>query len=77
MGTGHLLMPARATATMVARLAFVASVAGTGALIGWRERRGRALDGDEKLGTQSLWISGGVVIALAAAWIAFRIAHGR
>ena len=77
MGAGHLLMPARATATIVARLAFVLSVAGTGALAGWRERRGQELDGEEKLGSQPMWIAAGVIVALAAAWIAYRAAHGR
>ena len=69
-------MPARATATTFARLAFVASVAGSGALAGWRERRGRELDGDEDLGSQPLWMVAGVVTALAAAWTAYRAAHG-
>ena len=77
MGAGHLLMPARATATIVARLAFVASVAGTGALVGWRERRGQELDGEEALGSQPMWIAAGVIVALSAAWIAYRAAHGR
>jgi hypothetical protein len=77
MGAGHLFMPARATASVAARLAFVASIAGTGALAGWRERRGRELDGDEELGSQPLWIAGGVVTSLTAAWIAYRAAHGR
>jgi hypothetical protein len=77
MGAGHLFMPARATASVAARVAFVASIAGTGALAGWRERRGRDLDGDEELGSQPLWIVGGVGIALATAWIAYRVVHGR
>ncbi|CAN5262602.1 hypothetical protein BH09GEM1_BH09GEM1_25670 [soil metagenome] len=76
MVAGHLLMPARATATIVARVAFIASIAGTGALAGWRERRGRELDGGEELGSQPVWILGGVIAALAAAWIAYRAAHG-
>ena len=76
MGAGHLLMPARATATIVARVAFVASVAGTGALVGWRERRGRDLDGDEDLSPQPRWIVGGILLALMTAWIAYRAAHG-
>ena len=76
MGSGHLLMPARAGATMLSRLAFVASMAVTGALAGWRERRARELDGDENVpGAQPLWIAGGAVGALVLAWIAYEIAH--
>ena len=76
MGSGHLLMPARAGATMFARLAFVASMAGAGALAGWRERRARELDGDEDgLGAQPLWIVGGAVSAITLAWLAYKIAH--
>jgi hypothetical protein len=69
-------MPARATSTILTRVAFVATIAGTGALVGWRERRGRELDGDEGLGAQPLWIFAGLITALAAAWIAYRAAHG-
>jgi hypothetical protein len=77
MGSGHLLMPARAGAGVVSRVAFVATMAGTGALAGWRERRARELDGDESVpGAQPLWIAGGAVWALVLAWIAYRIAHG-
>jgi hypothetical protein len=76
MGAGHLFMPARATATIISRVAFIASVAGAGALVGWRERRARDLDGDEQLGAQELWIAGGVIVALATAWVAYRAAHG-
>ena len=76
MGSGHLLMPARAGATMFSRLAFVASMAGAGALAGWRERRARELDGDEDgLGAQPLWIAGGAVSAMTLAWLAYQIAH--
>ena len=75
MGAGHLFMPARATTTTIARVAFIASVAGTGALAGWRERRGRELDGDGHLGSQSRWIVAGAVTALAAAWVAYSVAH--
>jgi hypothetical protein len=77
MGTGHLLMPARATASVFSRLLFVAAVAGTGALAGWRERRARELDGDENVpGVQSLWIAGGAVWALVIAWLAYKLFHG-
>jgi hypothetical protein len=77
MGTGHLLMPARATAGAFSRVAFVAAVAGTGALAGWRERRARELDGDENVpGVQAIWIWGGAFWALVIAWVAYRIAHG-
>ena len=77
MGTGHLLMPARAGAAIGARLTFVASVAGTGALAAWRERRSRENDaGEEVRSPQPLWLAGGAAAALALAWIAYRIAHG-
>ncbi len=77
MGTGHLFMPARATAGLFSRLAFVAAVAGTGALAGWRERRARELDGDENVpGVQWLWIAGGAFWALVIAWIAYKLFHG-
>ena len=76
MLAGHVFMPARATATVAARLAFVASIAGTGALAGWRERRARDLAGDENLAPLPLWIAGGILLALIAAWIAYRVAHG-
>lgn len=77
MGGGHLFMPARAGASVLSRLAFVASMAGTGALLGWRERRARELDGDENVpGEQVIWIAGGAIGALAVAWLAYRIAHG-
>lgn len=77
LGVGRLLMPARAGAPVLSRLAFVASMAGVGALAGWRERRARELDGDENVpGAQPLWIAGGVVCALVLAWLAYKIAHG-
>ena len=77
MGAGHLLMPARATASLVSRGAFVVGMAGTGALVAWRERRGRELDGDEDIaGPQPLWLLAGSVAMLALAWAAYRIAHG-
>jgi hypothetical protein len=78
MGGGHLLMPARAGASVLSRFAFVASMAGTGALMGWRERRARELDGDENVpGAQPLWIAGGAMWALLLAWLAYRVAHGK
>lgn len=77
MGAGHLLMPARATASLLSRGAFVVSMVGTGALVAWRERRGRELDGDEDIaGPQPLWLVVGSVAMLALAWIAYRVAHG-
>ncbi|MEO5817052.1 MAG: hypothetical protein ABIT20_17420 [Gemmatimonadaceae bacterium] len=77
MGTGHLLMPARHGAGVVSRFVFVAAVAGTGALAGWRERRARELDGDENVpGVQWLWIAGGAIWALAIAWVAYKLFHG-
>lgn len=77
MGTAHLLMPARATASVLSRGAFVAGMAGTGALVAWRERRARELDGDKHIaGAQPLWLLAGGVAMLALAWVAYRIAHG-
>lgn len=76
MGGAHLLMPARAGVGLVARIVFYASMAGTGALAGWRERRARELDGDEDVpGDQSLWIAGGAFLALGLAWVAYTVAH--
>ena len=76
LGFGHLLLPARAGASMLARFAFAASLVGTGALAGWRERRARELDGDEEIpGAQWLWIVGGAAGALGIAWLAYRLAH--
>ena len=76
MGSAHLLMPVRATASALSRGVFVMSMAGTGALVAWRERRGRELDGDEHIaGAQRLWLLAGSVAMLALAWVAYRIAH--
>ncbi|MEP6731557.1 MAG: hypothetical protein ABJE10_12995 [bacterium] len=77
MGSGHLLMPARAGAGLLSRTVFIAAMAGTGALAGWRERRARELDGDENVpGAQWLWNTGGAIWALVLAWLAYRLAHG-
>ena len=77
MGAGHLLMPARATASLLARAAFALGMVGTGALVGWRERRGRELDGDEDItGSQPVWLVSGAVAMVVLAWVAYRIAHG-
>ena len=77
MGAGHLLMPARATASLLSRGAFVVGMAGTGALVAWRERRGRELDGDESIaGSQPLWLVVGSVAMLVLAWATYQIAHG-
>jgi hypothetical protein len=77
VGGWYLLMPARAGANIFSRLAFIAAMAGTGALAGWRERRARELDGDENVpGAQTLWIIGGAFWALVLAWVAYRIARG-
>ena len=76
MAIGHLLMPARAGSGILSRSAFIATMAGTGALAGWRERRARELDGDESVpGVQPLWIAGGAIWALVLSWIAYRMAH--
>ena len=78
MGVGHLLMPARAGASLLARLAFAASLVGVGALAGWRERRARELDGDDEIrGAQWLWITAGAAGTTGLAWLAYRIAHGQ
>ena len=77
MGAAHLLMPARVTASVLSRVAFAVSMVGTGALVGWRERRGRELDGDEDIpGSQAVWILAGGVAMVALAWGAYRVAHG-
>ena len=77
MGAGHLLMPARLTASLLSRAVFAVGMVGTGALVGWRERRGRELDGDEDIaGSQPVWIMAGGVAMLGLAWAAYRVAHG-
>ncbi len=76
MGAGHLAMPARATAGIAAKVFFVGTMAATGALAGWRERRGRELDGEEDMSPQRWWVAGGSVVALLLSWIAYRLAHG-
>jgi hypothetical protein len=77
MGAGHLAMPARATAGIVAKVVFVGTMAATGALAGWRERRGRELDGDEDVpGAEFLWVAGGALVTLGITWLAYRLAHG-
>lgn len=77
MGVAHLVMPTRATAGFASRVAFVASVAGTGALMGWRERRARENAGDERVhGALWVWIVWGVISALALASLAFWLMHG-
>ena len=76
LGGAHLLMPVRAGAGTLARIVFYASMAGTGALAGWRERRARELDGDEDVPfNQTWWILGGAVLALGLAWLAYYMAH--
>ena len=76
LGAGHLFMPARASTTLLARALFAAAIAGTGALVGWRERRARELDGDEDLGAQPVWIAAGAALALGLSWLAYVLAHG-
>ncbi|MDB4916504.1 MAG: hypothetical protein JWM95_4148 [Gemmatimonadetes bacterium] len=76
MGVGHLIMPARAGTALLSRLTFVASVAGTGALAAWRERRSLENDaGEEIRSPQPLWLVSGALAALAIAWIAYLLAH--
>ena len=77
MGAGHLLMPARATASWLSRVVFAVGMLGTGALVGWRERRGRELDGEEDVpGSQPVWLLVGAVVMVLLAWGAYRVAHG-
>lgn len=77
LGGGHLLMPTRATASVAARLVFLASIAGTGALAGWRERRSRENDaGEEVAGTEALWVGAGALISLVVALLAYELVHG-
>lgn len=76
MGAGHLAMPTRAHAGVLAKLLFVGMMAATGALAGWRERRGRELDGDEDVGAERWWVVGGALVALGLSWVAYRLAHG-
>ena len=77
MGAGHLLMPARATASLLSRVAFAVGMVGTGALVGWRERRGQELDGEEDIaGSQPVWILTGAVAMAVLARGAYRVAHG-
>ncbi|MEP6618347.1 MAG: hypothetical protein ABJE47_03490 [bacterium] len=77
MGVGHLLMPARVSAGMTSRMAFVALVAGTGSLAAWRERRARENYSDERLrGAPWVWLAGGASIALGLAAIAYWLMHG-
>ena len=76
MGAGHLAMPARAHAGLAAKVLFVGTMAATGALAGWRERRGRELDGDEDMSAERWWVAGGALVALALSWVAYRLAHG-
>lgn len=77
VGGGHWLMPARAGSAITSRLLFVASMAGTGALAAWRERRSRENDGGEEVrGAQPLWLLSGALAAVALAWLAYRLAHG-
>lgn len=76
LGGGHFLLPARDHAGLIPRLVFVMSVAGTGALAGWRERRSREYDGGEEVrGAESLWVAAGAVVSLAFAWLAYRLMH--
>lgn len=77
MGGGHLFMPAHATSDLMERILFLASLAGTGAVAGWRERRARELDGEENVpGAQSLWVAGGAIVTLLLAWLAYQLVHG-
>ena len=78
LGGGHLLMPTRPGVGLARRVLFVASMAGAGALAGWRERRARENDGDEEVsGAESLWVGGGALVAVLLAWLAFWLMHGQ
>lgn len=77
LGSGHILMPARASASLLSRVVFIASVAGTGALAGWRERRSRENDlGEEVRGSELVWIATGALAALVIAGLAYELVHG-
>lgn len=77
MTAGHLLMPARPTATPLARAAFVGIVAASGALAAWRERREALFaHGPAVRGRIGLWLATGAIAALLLAAIAWWLMHG-
>ena len=77
VGAGHLLMPVRAGASLSARVTFVASVAGAGALAAWRERSIGAEYRDSPLpGGVGLWLAAGAGVALLLAALAWWLVHG-
>ncbi len=77
MGAGHSLFPSRPGAGLVRRAGFVCVVAGSGALAAWRERRSLELYADEEIrSSQWLWITVGMLVALALAWASNRVVHG-
>ena len=79
MAAGHILMPARAGATLGQRAAFLVLVAAAGALGGWRT--GRAFLGrwpGARNGVTAIAgaVIAGAVIALSLAAAGYTIVHG-
>jgi hypothetical protein len=73
MVAGHVLMPARPGAGLAAQAEFVAAVAATGALGGWRTGR--------VFGRRGSWrivvaVAAGALLALGLAGVAYVIVHG-
>jgi hypothetical protein len=78
MISAHTLFPARADASFARRVGFIGIVAGSGALVAWRERRERHLSSPAGVvrGGLTLWLSAGAVAALLLAWVANSVVHG-
>ena len=74
LSAGHWAMPARAG--LLPKIMFAGTMAATGALAGWRERRGQELDGAEDMSAEPWWVVGGAAAGLAIAWLAYRLVHG-
>lgn len=77
MTAGHVLMPARPTASPLARVSFAGIVAASGALAAWRERREAVFaHGAAVRGATALWLATGAITALLLAAIAWWLMHG-
>lgn len=76
MGAGHLIMPARPGAGAGARAAFVALVAGSGAVAGARERAIAREYGTRTFAARWPWLVAGAVVALLLAGVAWYMVHG-
>ena len=77
MTTGHLLMPSRPGTSATAKAAFVASVAASGSLAAWRERREAVFArGAAVRGPLAAWLATGAIAALVLAAIAWWLMHG-